>query len=187
MKYKQYTIEELEDLIGKSCDLVDLYTGEICKYEVFIIGVRLVSGFLKERPIEMPTKRDGQIRWLEQWDGMPVHKAWHQAQFITNVRDARTMKGRIHPYELNLVDQYKNLPTAPSHWLDAADLYPNSLNPVRPIMKGPADAKMKYPDPLLPYFSMMTGPVAHNPWKQNVKKCTEILASGGHFFEEHLT
>jgi len=123
MKYKQYTIEELEPLIGKSCDLVCKATGIIGVYEVFIIGVSLVSGYTGRQAIEIPHRRLAYVRVRNQIDGFNMGNTYeHPVQFITNVRDERVIKGRIHPHEIKMIERFKKTPVAPYYSVDTKEL-----------------------------------------------------------------
>lgn len=148
MKYRQYTIEELEPLIGKSCDLVDRATGIIGVYEVLIMGVSLMSGYTGRQAIEIPHRRLAYVRIRNQVDGFNTSTFEHPVQYITNVRDERIIKGRIHPYEIKMIERFKKTPVAPYYTVDTKELGGTAYrkNQLLHFRSGKIDNTMPWPN-----------------------------------------
>ncbi len=102
-------IEDLEKLIGKSCDLLDPATGKIGVYEVYIVGCFIVSGFYGTRII-LKGRAGNQKGYICYINSLKFHNVEHNTRpldQITNIRDVRSIKGPIHPELLEMVQTWK--------------------------------------------------------------------------------
>lgn len=115
-------IEELEKLIGKSCDLIDSLTGKIGVYEVYIIGIKIITGFDRGQLI-FPGRRHYRSEFIVYVDsivdggndtGCSSRCTW-RVKDITNIRTKRTMKGPVHPETIALVMEKQGIVEEEKH------------------------------------------------------------------------
>jgi len=97
--YEPTTLEELEKLIGRYCDISDQSTGKIVTYDIFITGVHIQSGYTQcikfmEGRIE---KNRGFVHCYDCIDCVGGMRNIFPIETIWNVRDKRLYKGTMPP------------------------------------------------------------------------------------------
>ena len=106
--YEYTTLEDLEKLIGKHCDILFQLTGKIVSYDMFITGVHIQSGYTESLKFmeDRIEKSRGFIHCYDCIDCIGVMRNIFPIETVTNVRDKRLYKGTIPPDLVKMVKDF---------------------------------------------------------------------------------